>query len=114
MFQTPSRFDQQKMLHFPSTRSLDLWIWLKCAKPGGPEIVGDKWSCRKVNYASLSTEVLYRRRSVVSLDVTPVKSDVEGETSSHWCGVEVWRKDAVLGVIFVILPRFKISRAVLK
>ncbi|GBN23554.1 hypothetical protein AVEN_74040-1 [Araneus ventricosus] len=29
---------------------------------------------------------------------------------SSWCGAEVWRRGACSGVIFVISPRFKITR----
>ncbi|GBM85668.1 hypothetical protein AVEN_55187-1 [Araneus ventricosus] len=36
-----------------------------------------------------------------------IESYVGGQTSSRWCGVEVWRGGASSGVILVIWPRFK-------
>ncbi|GBN20591.1 hypothetical protein AVEN_131535-1 [Araneus ventricosus] len=41
-------------------------------------------------------------RSAVYTDLLHVKSYVEDQTLSRWCGMEVWREGAISGIVLVI------------
>ncbi|GBO44442.1 hypothetical protein AVEN_179256-1, partial [Araneus ventricosus] len=50
----------------------------------------------------------FHSRPVVYVGLFHAKSVVEDQTSSRWCGAEVWSGSAGSGVVLVICPRSKL------
>ncbi|GBL87599.1 hypothetical protein AVEN_165201-1 [Araneus ventricosus] len=75
-----------------------------CLEIQGPQILFDVSRSAKptVNFrdcvavsAQRRTEgTQFHQRSVMDVDLVQVKSDVEGQVSSRWCVVEVWRGES--------------------
>ncbi|GFU03939.1 hypothetical protein TNCV_198291 [Trichonephila clavipes] len=90
-----------------------LWFRIK-GRPSNGRLTDRPLYCkrRRMGVAFTVASSVNRLRCPIDTDRRFSVKYVETQTSSRWCGVEVWRGGETSGVILVTSPLLKITRSI--